>query len=258
MLLKSYSIHSKTFRHNHLQLAGCMNREDIGLESKKMENNNASLSSEIILTESYLSSDERVILTGVFLVLSFLGLFGNGIVIYVVISLRCYFDVPANIFILSQALSDFGTGVSLLIYVVHMYVWIWDVFYWYTSIVWLSSLGSLFLLTFNRLLSVLDSFSYSRLMTLTRAKLLVLLNWLLAIGVTMYPLIIPWRSLNTNLGRYYVVLITALVLMFNIYLFREAKIQSKKIKLQNRIVTGLQVRVLYCNNNRFSRFQFVI
>ena len=121
-----------------------------------------------------------------------------------------------------------------------MYVWIWDIFYWYTAVVWLASLGTLFLLTFNRLLSVVDSFAYPRLMTSARAKALVVLNWILSLIVTVYPLLMPWPSLNTtNLGRYYVVIITALVIMFNIYLFREARIQNKKIKRQNQIVTGL-------------------
>ena len=220
-------------KYNHFQV-GC-------LEARQMESQNASFSSLYRPIESYLSPDERTILTGVYVVLSSLGLFGNGVVIYVVISLRCYFDVPANIFILSQAFADFGTAISLLIYIVHMYVWIWDIFYWYTAVVWLASLGTLFLLTFNRLLSVVDSFAYPRLMTSTRAKALVVLNWILSLIVTVYPLLMPWPSLNTNLGRYYVVIITALVIMFNIYLFREARIQNKKIKRQNQIVTGLQV-----------------
>jgi hypothetical protein len=187
-----------------------------------MESQNASFSSLSRPIESYLGPDERTILTGVYVVLSSLGLF-------------------ANIFILSQAFADFGTAISLLIYIVHMYVWIWDIFYWYTAVVWLASLGTLFFLTFIRLLSVVDSFAYPRLMTSARAKALVVLNWILSLIVTVYPLLMPWPSLNTNLGRYYVVIITALVIMFNIYLFREARIQNKKIKRQNQIVTGLQV-----------------
>ena len=190
------------------------------------------------LLDSYLSSNERTFLTGVYIILSFLGLFGNGIVIYVVFSVGFYVDVPANIFILSQAFSDFGIAFALLIYIVHMYVWSWDVFYWYTGVVWLASLGSLFLLTFNRLLSVLDSFGYTRRMTPLRAKLFVVFNWFLALIVTIYPLLIP--RYGTNVGRYYIVTITACVILFNVYLFREARIQTKKINRQNRVVTGLQ------------------
>ena len=190
------------------------------------------------LLDSYLSSSERTFLTGVYIILSFLGLFGNGIVIYVVFSVGFYVDVPANIFILSQAFSDFGIAFAVLIYIVHMYVWSWDVFYWYTGVVWLASLGSLFLLTFNRLLSVLDSFGYTRRMTPLRAKLFVVFNWFLALIVTIYPLLIPRHG--TNIGRYYIVTITACVILFNVYLFREARIQTKKINRQNRVVTGLQ------------------
>ena len=188
--------------------------------------------------ESYLSFNERAFLTGVYTILSFLSLFGNGLVIYAVISLGFYIDVPANIFILSQAFADLGITLSLLIYTVHMYIWIWDVFYWYTGVVWLASLGSLFLLTFNRLLSVLDSFKYPYRMTAFRAKILVIFNWLLALLVSIYPLLIPWDS--THIGRYYIITITVCVILFNVYLFREARIQSKKVAQQNRIVTGLQ------------------
>ena len=199
---------------------------------------NATVSNVSKPLEWYLSSNERMLLTGIYLLLSIFGLLGNGVVIYAVISLGFYVDVPANIFILSQAFSDFGTALSVLIYIVHMYIWIWDVFYWYTGVVWLASLGSLFLLTFNRLLSVLDSFAYPRCMTPFRAKLSVILNWFLALIVSISPLLTPWQ--NPNLGRYYITTITACVVLFNIYLFCEARIQSKNIQRQNQIVTGLQ------------------
>ena len=205
---------------------------------RKMDSQNSTFSNFSKPLESFLSSNERTLLTGVYIILSFFGLFGNGVVIYAVISLGFYVDVPANIFILSQAFSDFGTALSLLIYIVHMYIWIWDVFYWYTAVVWLASLGSLFLLTFNRLVSVVDSFGYSRHMTPIRAKILVILNWFLALIVTIYPLLIPWH--DAHIGRYYIVTITLCVILFNVYLFREGRIQTKKIKRQNRIVTGLE------------------
>ena len=211
----------------------CFNYFETGRRMRLMASGNATF----LQLESYLTSNERTFLTGVYILLTFLGLFGNGIVIYVVVSLGVCADVPANIFILSQAFSDFGTALSLLIYIIHMYVWIWDVFYWYAGFVWLASLGSLFLLTFNRLLSVFDSFGYSRRMTSTRAKLLVVLNWILSIIVTTSPLI---NSNQFQVGRYYILVITAFVILFNVYLFREARIQSAKIKQQNRIVTGLQ------------------
>ena len=186
--------------------------------------------------EWFLSSSERTLLTVVYTILSFFGLLGNGVVIYAVISLGFYVDVPANIFILSQAFSDFGTGLSLAIYIVHMYIWIWDVFYWYTGVVWLASLGSLFLLTFNRFVSVIDSFGYPRRMTPFRAKLLAILNWFLSLIVTIFPLLVP----NVNIGRYYIVTITVCVIFFNVYLFRKARIETRIIKLQNQVVTGLQ------------------
>ena len=77
-------------------------------------------------------------------------------------------------------------------------------------------------------------------MTSTRAKALVALNWTLALFVVMYPLFIPWDSIKTNLGRYYIVVITICVIFFNVYLFRKARIHGERIKRQQRIITGLQ------------------
>ena len=93
-----------------------------------MESENKTSSSEMSL-ESYLTPNERGLLTGVHIVLSFFGLAENGLVIYVVISSGSFIDVPMNIFILSQAFSDFRTALSLLIYIGHMYYSIWDAFY---------------------------------------------------------------------------------------------------------------------------------
>lgn len=198
---------------------------------------NESISQETLL-KSYISTTERICLTVVFTALSVCGFIGNTVVMFVIFSLRYSLNVPTNTFMLSQAMSDFGTALCLVVYIIHMYVWIWDVFYWLTSIVWLASLGNIFFLTFNRFLSVATPLSYPNKMTSSRAKLLVVVNWFLSCIVTLCPLVIPQCP---NIGRYYILVAALMILMCNLYLFRKAQIEARKIKCQNQVVTGLQV-----------------
>ena len=190
---------------------------------------------------TYLSHGERAVLTAVFSLLSIFGLFGNGIVVYIVISFANYVDVPVNIFILSQAFADLGTVLAMPIYIVHMYSWNWELFYIYTTFVWLASLGSLFLLTFNRLISVVYSLSYARRMTPCRAKCLVVTIWLAAGSISMWHLYCDMASVHFfDMGRHYIVVIVMSVLLANAYMFRESRKQARKINRQSAIVTGLQ------------------
>lgn len=189
----------------------------------------------------YLSHGERAILTVAFSLLSLFGFLGNGVVVYTVISFGNYVDVPVNIFILSQAFADLGTVVAMPIYISHMYLWNWELFYIYTTFVWLASLGSLFLLTFNRLISVVYSLSYARRMTPCRAKFLVVTTWLVAAIISMWHLYGDMASVHYfEMGRYYVVLLLTFVLLANVYMFRESRKQAKKINRQSAVVTGLQ------------------
>jgi hypothetical protein len=54
-------------------------------------------------------------------------------------------------------------------------------------------------------------------MTPLQAKMLVILNWFLALIITTYPLLISWHG--ALIGRYYIVTITVCVILFNVYLF---------------------------------------
>ena len=190
---------------------------------------------------TYLSHEERAALTATFSLLSLFGLFGNGIVVYIVISFANYVDVPVNIFILSQAFADLGTVMAMPIYIAHMHSWNWELFYIYTTFVWLASLGSLFLLTFNRLVSVVYSLSYARRMTPCRAKCLVVTIWLFAASVSMWHFYCDLTSVHYfNMGRYYIVVLLMSVLFANAYMYRESRRQARKINRQSAIVTGLQ------------------
>ena len=195
--------------------------------------------------QSYFTSEERIILAVTCSLLGFLGMLCNGIVIYAIISLGSYVDVPANTFILSQAFADLGMSASIPICISHLYSDHWDVVYLYTGFVWFASLGSLFLLTLNRLISVVDSLKYVRRMTPFRAQILVAVVWMAALLITLLHMIGHLNDSENffNYGRYYIIVLVTCVLLFNAYMFHVSWKQAQKTRRQKRsvsIVTGLQ------------------
>lgn len=197
--------------------------------------------------ENYLSQQEKVILTVILSFLVFLGFFGNGIGVYILTFRNNYIDVPANSFILSQSLADLATAASILAYIIHMHRWNWTVIYIMTSFTWVSSLGSLFLLTLNRLLSVIDSLKYPKRMTPHRAKILVVFIWMASLAISLLHMVgyLIYSDTNVfNYGRYYIVALITAVIASNIYMFCVSRKQAQKIKRQNRFMTGLQKNLL--------------
>ena len=192
--------------------------------------------------ETFLSEDEKAVLTVILSLLGLFGFLGNGIVIYTVISFGNYVDVPENIFILSQAFADLGTVISIPIFTFHMYSWIWELVYIYASFVWLASLGSLLLLTLNRLISVVYPLRYIRKMTPCRAKCLVVAIWMAALSDSLWNLYGYLASGRHyfEIERYYIVVLLIFVLFSNAYMFRESRIQARKINRQGSVLTGLQ------------------
>ena len=195
--------------------------------------------------QSYFTPEERVILTATLSLMGFLGILCNGIVIYAIISLGSYVDVPANMFILSQAFADLGITASIPIYISHLYFDHWDVVFLYTGFFLFASLGSLFLLTLNRLLSVVDSLKYVRRMTPFRAKALVTTVWMAALLITLLHTIGHLNDSENffNYGRYYIIVLVTSVLLFNAYMFHVSRNQARKMRRQKtalRVMTGLQ------------------
>ena len=121
---------------------------------------------------------------GMMLCHSFLGAVGfleNLGVVLVVLKNRIMLDCPGNWFVLSLALGD-----ALMCIVVNLVV---DItlaqrYLPFLSTVFrflmLSTSGNLFMLTFNRFLSLYNSLRYPALMTTKRAKCLTLLPWIIS------------------------------------------------------------------------------
>ena len=75
----------------------------------------------------FLNTEEKVILTLILSCLTVLGIFANALVVYVLLSLGMYVDVPANLFIMSQAVAHLGNAIAVICYISHIYRWNWVV-----------------------------------------------------------------------------------------------------------------------------------
>lgn len=192
----------------------------------------------------FLNSEEKLVLTLILSIMTLLGIFTNALVVYVIISLGRYADVPANLFILNQSIADMSNSVSVICYISHMFYWNWEATYCLFTFTLFSSLGSVCLLTINRLISITWPLKYARRMTPLRAKLLVALVWAAASILTLLHLIgyLVYSDGNFfNYGRYYMMFLVLAFVSSNLYMFYMSRKHVRKIKETfHGVVTGLQ------------------
>ena len=100
----------------------------------------------------------------------------------------------------------------------------------------LSRWGNLFVLTFNRFLSLYNSLRYPAQMTVSKAKYLTLLPWFIAFFLSILYTSFQWTNLSSYLvGVYYIALVLSIASL-NIYIFKMARDKSKVIKRLERAV----------------------
>ena len=211
-------------------------------ESLAMVYNNGS--SVFAHTNDFLNLEERLVLTVILSMLILLGIFTNVFVVYAVTSLGRCTDIPANLLMLNQSIAHLGNTVSITCYIFHIFYWNWEITYCLLTFTVFSSLGSLCLLTINRLISITSPLKYVRWMTPLRAKILVVLIWLAASILTLLHLIgyLVYADGNFfNYGRYYMMFLVLVFFSSNLYMFFKSRKHARKIKETfHGIVTGLQ------------------
>lgn len=194
--------------------------------------------------DDFIDKTERLTVTIILFFLTFLGILLNGFIVYVIVSLGRYTNVPANLFVLNQAIANLGNAVSVLSYITHLYYWNWEIIYCLLSLTLFSSLGSLCLLTINRLISIVCPLKYPRRMTPFRAKFLVGITWTAAMILTFLHMIgyLAYSDGNFfNYGRYYMMLLILICVSSNAYMFCKSRIHARKINKTFRgVITGLQ------------------
>ena len=203
-------------------------------DSFKMDNHFRNLSGGSNITHSNAGNHRQTFVDSECIIIRFLfvftgsvGLLANIAVVAIILHNRIMLEFPSNWFVLSLAIADAifcfaaiplinalcsGASYLILIGVIAQFLTI-------------ASAGNLFILTFNRFLSVYNSLRYPGLMTYRRAKCLVVIHW--GIAFLMSVLVgISVQAGNQNMAylhsSYYTTLII-LTIGLNIYMFTLAR-----------------------------------
>lgn len=191
---------------------------------------------------SPLSETEKVIIDLLLIIFALLGILGNTVVVSAIVRFSSYADVPANIFTLSLAIGDLLAAGSIPVYIYHLHKSNFIVSLICLVFVGHATLGSLFLLTFNRFVSVLSPFNYPQKMTPFRARLMVVVVWCIAVIASMIQAVsheYPNKKVLI-LERIYMLATIISILFFNCSMFRQSRTQAQKVKTLNYIATGQQ------------------
>ena len=195
------------------------------------------------------SGDELLLLTVVLLLISLIGISQNIIVAAAIfLSRNRLLDIPSTWLLLSLTVGDLLVcSVSVPLHIVHLHKFYWEPMLMFAQLTTLVSSGSLVMLTFNRFISIFNTFSYMRRMTVRRAQMFALSVWIISLLLTIcgttgrikkiQPLLYPAMG-------YYAV-INVLTAGFHIYMFQKAWFKMRAIKKQcSNIMSGQQKTVI--------------
>lgn len=193
------------------------------------------------------SPDEAVAVKFVLCLIALVGLFENVVVIFAILTSDILLDVPSNWFVLSLAFADVLACIVVFPHLIGPLVSVMDVYGAFVSLAFLSSSNNLFLLTFNRFLSIYDSLKYPNRMTRGLAKRLVLVPWGIAVFLAIGD--VASRVMNTSelhyTGIVYFTLTSVLTIGLNIYMFKKARDQRNAInRLHESVMTGQKKNML--------------
>ena len=175
------------------------------------------------------------VLLGLF---SLVGFAENVVVIVAILTSYILRDIPSNWFVLSLAFGDVLFCVYSSVIFIHLQPKknLPNVLnsLWYIKplalISYLSSSSSLFVLIFNRFLSIYDSLKYRSRMTLERAKRLIFLLWVLIVLMAIFSEILSFICFS---------LCCLSIVALNVYLLKKASEQRRAIKRQHAaVITG--------------------
>lgn len=201
----------------------------------------SSNSADRLSAGSYLSEAELV---GLVIFLCFLGLIGfleNLLVILSIVLGEGYLEAPANIFLLSLACADIlicGVSAPLLAY--NCFHWIFTTFITVSKFIVVATIGSIFLLTLNRFISIVRPLRYHRIVTVQRAQLMVVAIWVVA-TLIIISAIISFQSGTAWLAhvtKYFLAFYILSTFAMYIYMYALSRRHRKLLRENTYSVTG--------------------
>ncbi len=211
---------------------------------------------------SFFTTNELCLIMTALVLISVIGTFQNLLVVAAVFfSRNRLLEIPSSWFVLSLATADlFVCGVSVPMYIIHLYLFVWEPFLAFGQFTTLISSGSLVLLTFNRFLSIYDTLGYIKNMTVNRAQSLAMGMWLLAIILTIISRLAQIYSAEylIFLSITYYVIINILTAGFHLYMFRVSWAKTRAIKGQRLLVLSGQQKNAIQEYNHLFRLVLIV
>ena len=205
---------------------------------------------------AFFTPHELRLVTAALVMISVVGTFQNlMVVVAMFVSRNRLLDIPSSWFVLSLATADlFVCGISVPIYIIHLHASFWEPFLGFGQFTTLVSGGSLFLLTFNRFLSIYDTLGYLKRMTVPRAQVFAMGVWLLAVTLTILTTVGKIYDIDNVVfvSIVYYVIINILTVTFHLYMFRASFMKTKAIRGQRvMVLSGQQKNTIQEYNHLF-------
>ena len=213
---------------NHLELNLSLNTSSLTASNLTMES-----------TESF-KPGEFVMLKFLLGLFSFFGFVENVAVIVVFLTSHILHDIPSSWFVLSLVVADTLSCVYASVAFVHFHPTnhlpkdLRSLRYM-PPLGRISYLSSLFVLIFNRFLSIYDSLKYPSRIIRGRAKRLIFLVWSVVFLITILCHV---STLLEFLSHIYITLVSFFIIAFNVYLLKKARDQHRTIKRHTVVITG--------------------
>lgn len=190
-----------------------------------------------------LTPGEVLVVTMVSAVIAFNGLLGNLVVMSSVLGDRKYTDNPTNLLLCSLAVADLLVClIAAPVFICALYLPILRICGSIIASLGFASVGGIVSLTVNRFISIIWSLKYPRLVTSSRVKTVISLNWATSIGVFVNKMAGQEanQALQSQVGIFLLPLAMVTVLMCYVWIYKKSKEHQNAIKKQTHAITGQQ------------------
>lgn len=189
----------------------------------------------------YLNRNEVIAFVAFLGFFGFVGFLQNLVVILSIILTDGFLDAPANVFVLSLAGADLlvcGVSAPLLIY--NCYHWIFTTFITVSKFIVVATTGNIFIMTFNRFVSIVRPLKYPKIITFKRAVFLVAMAWFLASSVPVMAIIGLTYKVKPmiHITRYFLAIYITSSSSMYVYMYFLARKQRANLRQLNYAVTG--------------------
>ncbi len=190
---------------------------------------------------SYFSEAEASALVVVVVFLASIGFLLNVLLILSIILTDGFADAPANVFVLSLACADLSVCcVTGPLFIYNCYRPMFKIFVAVGRFVGVATTGNIFLLSLNRLMSIVADLKYPSIMTFKRTVTLVGIVWFVASLVTTLAVVGLIYDIQSIMRptRYFLGFYVSFTIVMHVYMYKLGKKHRRQLARQAFAVTG--------------------